>query len=147
MMKITWNDSMSVGIPEIDEEHKHFLICVDELNTMITLKSDINQIQKKAQKVIDMHKYHFLNEELMLELSKYPSVKEHKILHRNMQMKFTEYEKALSEKRSGDEVVQIGLNIRNMLVTHIMLEDSAYARYYQWMETMKLIDKNLNKVI
>ena len=51
------------------------------------------------------------------------------------------------QKISCDEVVQIGLNIRNMLVTHIMLEDSAYARYYQWMETMKLIDKNLNKVI
>jgi len=49
---LEWNDGMSVGIPEIDADHKRFISLVDELNISITERMKASEIKKRLQHVI-----------------------------------------------------------------------------------------------
>ncbi len=44
---------MSVGIPEIDEDHKRFISLIDELNLSITERMKATEIKKRLQHVIE----------------------------------------------------------------------------------------------
>jgi hemerythrin len=51
---------MSVGIPEIDEDHKHFIFLINELNRSIVDRKDPAEIKKRLQIIVEDAERHFI---------------------------------------------------------------------------------------
>ena len=125
--QITWNDEMSVGIREIDEDHKQFLLLINELNRSITDRKDPADIKEKLQLIIDDAERHFTHEERLFNEWQYPDIDGHASAH-------AQALKALQTFMPyGHDSgwINAGLKIKTIPIDHILKEDMKYADFYR----------------
>src|SRR5271169_4682010 len=79
--KIEWNDGMSVGIPEIDEDHKLFISLVNGFNQSVTGRMALTEVKKRLQLIIDDAERHFAHEERLVKEWRYPDAEDHARIH------------------------------------------------------------------
>ena len=129
--KIEWNDGMSVGISEVDEDHKRFASLINDFNRSIVDRMDLGEIKNRLQLILDDAVQHFAHEERLLKQWKYPNAEE----HANKHAQAISTLQAIQEKfiTSGLESVWInaGLEVKDLLITHLLTEDMKYADYYR----------------
>ena len=78
---INWVDEMSVGIPEIDNDHKHFVFLIHELNRSITELREPSEIKLRLQVIVNDAVRHFSVEERLFKEWKYPNTEAHENIH------------------------------------------------------------------
>jgi hemerythrin len=126
---IGWNDALSVGIPEVDADHKRFLFLVDELNHSIVWRMDVDKIKNGLLLIIDDAVQHFAHEERLFKEWKYPDVDDHANKHAGI------IKKLQTVIRTDDtllpEWILTGLAIKEALITHILTDDMKYAEFYR----------------
>lgn len=129
--KIKWNDGMSVGIPEIDEEHKRFASLVNEFNRAIVDRMDLGEIKNRLQLILEDAERHFAHEERLFKQWNYPEAKDHANIH----AKITREIQAVMDKYLSydlaSEWIETGLQVKDILITHVLMEDMKYAKYYR----------------
>ncbi len=130
--KIEWNDAMSVGIPEIDEDEKRFLLMVEEFNRAIVDRKDISEIRMRLQNIVEDREEHFANEENLLHEMRYPHIDDHALKHVELKNLILQTLKdSTSYGQNADKQwIEAGLDIKEALLKHILKEDKKYADYY-----------------
>lgn len=133
MAEFQWKESMSVGIQEIDAEHKAL---IDMLNDLFTsLKVGKGQ-DMAGETVKNMAKYavkHFHTEEEYFKKFSYPDTKAHIAEHKAF---VSEVEDLLDRADCGSCMysLEIANYLKDWLVKHIMGSDLKYAPYLQEMQ-------------
>ncbi|MDR2536252.1 MAG: bacteriohemerythrin [Treponema sp.] len=126
---VEWQDSYSVGIPVVDEQHKELIkltnnlykACVDGDDTARTYFKEV------IRKTVEYVKFHFSAEEQIMSNAKYPQVAEHKRQHENFVKKVIEDTKKFEE---GKAVPYVFVNyLKNWILNHIAVADKAYSSY------------------
>jgi len=79
---ILW-DRLSIGNPEIDNDHKMLLEIYNDLVDLIEFKKSREEFAKILTKMTDYSLGHFKKEEKYMEYISYPKLKEHRDFHRN----------------------------------------------------------------
>jgi hemerythrin-like metal-binding protein len=130
-LHLTWSEDMSVGIPEVDEDHKRFFDLINMLNRSITTGKESSLIMKTLQCIIDDAVSHFAHEEKLFREWHYPEADAHAKKHANvvkalevLQHKFVPYSK-------DSEWMDAGIKVKKILLEHIVKEDMKYADYYR----------------
>ena len=72
-----WNDEYSIGIVEIDEQHKKLF----ELSEIFNEATEINEIKDILLFLEEYMQFHFNTEESMMRKYNYELIEEHKKLH------------------------------------------------------------------
>lgn len=129
--KIEWNDSMSVGIPEIDEDHKRFVFLIDELNRAIAGQMDLSEVKKRLQRLIDDAEQHFSHEEKLFKQWKYPDAKDHAKKHENVLKSLQAVMDKFISYDFQSEWIDAGIEVKDILITHLLTEDMKYAEFYR----------------
>ena len=129
--RIDWNDGMSVGIPEIDEDEKYFLHLVDEFNQSIVDRMDISEVRKRLQDIVDDSERHFSNEERLLNGRRYPKLGDHTLKHVELKNLIRHILTDSACYTVDTEWIKAGLNIKEALLNHILTADMKYAEYYR----------------
>ena len=81
-MEIKWSDSLSVGHPTIDSQHKELIRRIARLVDLINSGSITQEEMVEVLGFIaDYTDEHFSTEEKMMELADYPEYEEHKQQH------------------------------------------------------------------
>jgi hemerythrin len=119
-----WKSEYSIGIPEIDEEHKVLLGCIARLDAA----KDSRQRDIDVYFVLTELRYytrvHFAVEEIIMRVFGYPGREAHVQAHR----RFTKYIKSMQQsvlqRDAREELVAF---LRTWLVNHIMVTDRQYA--------------------
>ena len=75
--KIEWSEALSVGIPEIDEDHKEFASLINELNRSIVDRESVGEIRHRLQRIIDDAVQHFAHEERLFKELQYADSEGH----------------------------------------------------------------------
>jgi len=127
---ITWNDGMSVGIPEIDEDHKHFISQIHEFNKSITGRMDPAEIKNRLQLIVDDAKRHFEREERLFKERLYPDTDSHARLHAHELKTLQSIMQDFIPYGADSGWVDAGLRIKDILIQHI-LTDMKYANFYR----------------
>lgn len=98
MKTFTWDESLSVGIPEIDQQHKQLIDQMNELTDAIqknAVQEEINPILQFLEKYINQH---FSLEESCMNKYKCPIAAENKTAHEHFIKKFQEIKEELTLK-------------------------------------------------
>lgn len=129
LWRIEWHDGMSVGIPEIDEDHKRFASLINELNRSILDRRGLDEIKDRLQSVMDDAALHFAHEERLFRLWRYPDAEAHADQHARALAAFQEIMKRFVVYGLESEWIQAGLEVKDLLITHLMNEDMKYAQF------------------
>ena len=76
-----WNDSLLVGIPQIDGQHRKLVDAIDRLMNACTEGKSKIEIGKALNIAADIAKEHIRDEENLQERYSYPGINAHKRLH------------------------------------------------------------------
>ncbi|MCJ7681587.1 MAG: bacteriohemerythrin, partial [Candidatus Aminicenantes bacterium] len=82
MSEIKWDDSLSVGIEQIDDQHRLLIDKLMELSDAYNKGHEQNELLKTLSFLIDYTDFHFTTEEQEMEKHKYPGLAEQKKQHK-----------------------------------------------------------------
>jgi len=128
---LEWNEGMSVGIPEIDEDHKRFISLIDELNRSITERMKASEIKSRLQHVIEDADRHFEQEEIFFRERQYPNAEGHVRSHNNVRSTLKSIQDSFMPYGLEAEWLDAALVIKQILISHIINEDMQYAEYFK----------------
>ncbi len=128
---IGWNDGLSVGISEIDADHKRFIFLVNELNHSIQGRIDVDKIKRRLLLIVDDAVHHFGHEERLFKEWKYPDVDDHATKHAGIIEMLQAVITKADTRTLLPEWIEIGLAIKKALIAHILTDDMKYAEFYR----------------
>jgi len=128
MQPFEWSPECSVGIPELDAQHRHLI----ELLGGLVKRTNSGESGGFAHTALEeMNRYaerHLQREELLLRVRGYPGYAEHKAEH-------DAYRKKLASLQEQSDRRDIGIRIVNFLSEwwrfHILTSDQQYARFFR----------------
>ncbi|MDR2208025.1 MAG: bacteriohemerythrin [Azoarcus sp.] len=127
--RLQWSDQFSVGIPEIDEQHKTLFDLINMIHTGILDHKGTAACVEVLNELVDYTRVHFGLEETLMRVSKYPEYEDHRGLHRELVSEVV----VLQEKiHSGKAAISFELLyfLRTWLTKHILGEDMKYAAFF-----------------
>ncbi len=129
LWRLEWNSELSVFIPEIDAEHQHFILLVNDLNEAIFARMGLEVIKRCMQAILDDTASHFAHEEALFREWGYPAAGEH--AERHAQMTAALHEIMDRFKHGGNELdwISAGLQVKQALIEHLLNDDMKYRDY------------------
>lgn len=121
---IEWRDELSVGTPEVDEDHKHFIALVNDLNRAILDRKVLSEIRKCMQALLADADQHFAREEIFLKQWNYPDADKHALKHAQISKKLHATMDTLSTHNTDVEWITAALEIKEALTDHLLIEDA-----------------------
>ncbi len=130
-LRLAWKDEMSVGTPEIDEDHKRFIILINDLNRSMTEGLESGEIKNKLQLILDDTERHFAHEEKLFKEWKYPDADIHAKIHAQALKALQTIKDKFIPYGQDSGWLEAGMMIKGILVDHILTEDMKYADYFR----------------
>jgi hemerythrin len=128
MALIQWNDTLSVGITEIDRQHQRLIEMINELNTAMQQGKGKDVMSKIIRGLIDYAVTHFKTEEKYFEQYGYPDAVNHKKAHAEFNWKIAEFNRQLNAGQLGLSI-QVMDFLSDWLRDHIKTVDKKYAPF------------------
>jgi hemerythrin-like metal-binding protein len=133
--RLEWNEGLSMHIPELDAEHRRFIRLVNDLNEAIAGRMEVAEVRKRMRAILDDAAAHFAHEEVLFREWGYPEADEHALKH--VQIMSALHGIMANFERGGTEYewIEAGLQIKQVLVEHLLSEDMKYRDYRSMLET------------
>ncbi len=123
MGKLAWNETLSVGIALIDEQHKTW---IDRFNTLagaIAEHGAERQIAVTLGFMLDYTHFHFATEEKYMTAHNYPGLAEHLLKHEELRGTLTDLVRDFEEDGPTEILADaINMFLGNWLIKHIELD-------------------------
>jgi hemerythrin len=129
MALIQWNDTFSVKVAEIDQQHQKLVSMINELNDAMKQGKGKDALSKIINGLVSYTVTHFNTEEKYFARFGYPETDSHKKEH-------AAFVKKVSEFKDGFEKGKISLSIEVMnflsdwLKNHINGTDKKYSQFF-----------------
>jgi hemerythrin len=125
-----WDAKFSVGVPEIDRQHKALMDMANELKYELDGKRSIKTARQILKGLIDYTATHFSYEEQLMDQTDYAEVEQHKALHKQLVEDVLRYNERIVQ---GDDRVLNELMgfIKKWLLEHIQKTDKKLGAHLQ----------------
>jgi len=123
-----WRDNYSVGIKKVDEQHKKIVGLLNDLYESMKAGKGKETLGVVLKDLFEYTKTHFVTEESLLALYKFPDFEEHKKKHEKMK----EHVLILNQKFVSGEIstpLQITNFLKEWLAKHILETDKVYGPF------------------
>ena len=84
MEQLQWNDSLSIGVKLIDEQHKTWIERYNALASAVETRQGPREIAETLNFLVDYTAFHFDTEEQHMAASNYPGLDEHRARHEEL---------------------------------------------------------------
>jgi hemerythrin len=129
-MKVEWGEYLSVGVAEIDDQHKRLF---DNFSVFLIACADGRSAEEVNRLFSFLGAYvvtHFTDEERLMQRLGFPDYEEHREKHQE----FTRQVAALKERLENEGptrslVTSVSLTINGWLIEHISRMDRAIGRF------------------
>lgn len=78
---VQWSDALSVGIEEVDAQHKVLVALLNELHAAIVQRHGSSECRKTLDRLAEYTRVHFTTEEGIMRVLKYPGIDVHHKQH------------------------------------------------------------------
>lgn len=126
---IKWKDSYSVGVKQIDEQHKKLFVHINNLYSAMKKAEDRAMLGKLLDSLADYVDYHFSNEEKYFEKFGYNKKNEHILQHKQYIDKIKSFQMAYSKNQSflSFEIIDF---LEDWILGHVIGTDKEYTRCF-----------------
>ncbi|MHA1963380.1 MAG: bacteriohemerythrin [Candidatus Thorarchaeota archaeon] len=132
MAEIKWDDSLSVGVDLIDEQHKMLIQRIKDLSEAVTSSRGSTQLSKTLGFMIDYTEFHFSTEEKHMTNLGYPGFDAHKQQHEEFKSTLNEMVLEFEEDGATTQLSEwINNYLINWLVKHIKSIDTKLSEFLQ----------------
>jgi hemerythrin len=121
-----WKDEYSLGILEIDNQHKLLLRSFTAIEESIKLEHGWSVTHYAIIELLQLVRMHFSFEEALMHMFAYPGSKKHKKEHQRF---FDHLEKIERQSLKKSAEVQMVQFLEDWLTTHILGTDRGYANH------------------
>jgi hemerythrin-like metal-binding protein len=123
-----WKDEYSVGIPQVDKEHKRLIALINKLQDAMAGAQGKNVLGSVLDELVSYTFVHFNAEEALMQHYDFPGLVDHQLEHARLK---TAALKLSEDFRSGSVTmtVQVMQFLKNWLQGHIMRRDQEYAKF------------------
>jgi hemerythrin len=130
MKKMQWNDSLSVGIEQIDTQHKKWIEHFNNAAEAIAARQSQTQISKTLGFLMDYTELHFSTEEKYMTELGYTGLQEHQARHNELRTTLTNLVKDFEDEGVTSKLADaIDSFLGNWLVQHIHEIDKKFAAF------------------
>jgi hemerythrin len=126
---VKWNASYTVGISEIDQQHRIIFSTINELNESLTQRKSENDLGEALERLDNYTQWHFAFEENMFDKYAYPWSTTHKAEHQAFARKVATLNQEQKQGKSG--LTHQALNfLSDWLKNHIIGKDKTYSYFF-----------------
>ena len=122
MPSLKWRDEYSIGVEQIDHQHKHVFSLVARFKETVSDEAGVDEIGRIVEELMAYTREHFAAEETLQARHHYPGFDEHREMHADLIERVEEFRERV---RITDSYVNLDLVsfLRDWLVNHIQEED------------------------
>ncbi|MFZ1682964.1 MAG: bacteriohemerythrin [Candidatus Zixiibacteriota bacterium] len=126
MSLVTWQNSLSVGVPEMDLQHQKLIKLLNDFHQAMNDKHAKEKIQQTLDALAAYTVSHFRNEEEFMRRANFPRLAEHQKIHAKL---VSEVQALQAKCRAGEVLVPASVMkfMWDWLQNHIMKEDQQYS--------------------
>ena len=123
-----WKEVYSVGIADIDAQHKELFRIAGELNDAMASGRGAGVLSGILERLISYTKKHFAYEERLMQIHKYPGFPTQKTQHEALTRQVLDFQRNFQE---GTLLLTVDLMqfLHNWLENHILKSDKQYVPY------------------
>jgi hemerythrin-like metal-binding protein len=128
--KLEWEDKYSVGVAEIDGQHKKMFDTINQLINVVSVNPTKEALVPIIEALVEYKEFHFATEEKYFKEFNYEGAKAHIGVHRE----FGEKLRNLREKYKDDAMsLTYGLVdfLEDWLLEHLMTKDQEYVECFR----------------
>ncbi|QWR76080.1 bacteriohemerythrin [Candidatus Magnetomonas plexicatena] len=128
MSLITWNDNLSVGVKELDDQHKKLIALINELFDAVTARKGKDALGPVLSELVEYTKYHFGNEERLFATHGYVNAAAHKQEHDDLTQKVISFDAQFKAGRAMVDLLLMNF-LKDWLTKHIVGTDKKYSAF------------------
>lgn len=129
MPLVTWNDSLSVGVPSIDDQHKKLVSLLNQLHDgMMSGKGKVI-LGGVLQGLIEYTTVHFKYEEDLFARTGYPESEAHKKEHADLVRSVKEIRQKYETAGPSALTISVMSFLKSWLTSHIQGADRKYSAH------------------
>ncbi len=126
---VEWTDELSVGIQEIDEQHKILVGLLNRLYESIILRTDSEEAANVLKELSQYTIVHFAVEESLMRILGYDDYEEHKKHHEELTQQVVDLSNRVSSGKLSSSMELLNF-LKNWLTKHILIEDKRYSSHF-----------------
>jgi hemerythrin len=125
---LVWGEILSVGVAEIDEDHRKLVNVFNVLNHSVSEGESPEYLAATLEELINCTVWHFSHEERLMLKYRYAGIDEHKAEHRELINSAKELQQKLlqADKPVADEHIEF---LERWLTEHILTTDLRLGSY------------------
>ncbi len=131
MAYIAWSERFSVGNAHIDQQHQELFALIDRAHGAIggDPLSEYESLWDILSALLEYTRFHFAEEEGMLENAGYPKLAAHKIMHLDLLKKTEAMLNALENGEAGVDAEHLCQFLKDWIEHHVLTVDRDYMPY------------------
>ncbi len=129
MTLLHWRPSMSVGVADVDAEHKALIDRLNKLHYMVVAGDEPAEIQALLDDLVTTTRDHFRREETLIRASSYPAADRHCELHSDLLAQLEAYRGQYREDPAAFDDDGFYDFLTDWLLVHVVEEDAKLAPY------------------
>ena len=123
-----WNDSMSVGVPLINNDHRALIHLINRLHESVSAQDAYDILDSLLNRLLDYVDIHFTREERMMEACGYTEAAGHKEQHAAFIARMHGLRNTVNAETAPSQIGDLAEYLKNWLNQHILIQDKAYRR-------------------
>ena len=123
-----WNDSMSVGVPLIDNDHRALIHLINRLHESVRAQDAYDILDSLLNRFLDYVDIHFTREERLMEACGYTEAAGHKEEHAAFIAHMHGLRNTVNAATAPSQIGNLAEYLKNWLNHHILIQDMAYRR-------------------
>ena len=130
MSRMEWDESLSIGVELIDEQHKKWIEHIGNVQAAIEARRGMPQIASTLDFLINYTQFHFSTEERSMSETGYPELESHRGRHEELKGTLGHLIEDFKEDGVTEKLSEaIGTFLGNWLRNHIRTVDQAFAAF------------------
>lgn len=128
MNEIKWNNELSVGVKDIDDQHKELISIANSLIHAVETKAGRTTVEKVIKRLRAYTVAHFAAEEKLMEEAGFPKLGAHQAEHQKLKTDVQQFQRELYVGK-GPTPGKVLAFIKVWLLDHILKYDRGFARF------------------
>jgi hemerythrin len=129
-----WTENLKVGIKDFDDDHRRVLRIINDLHhaiqdAVVTGKIEPIEMEIALHRLDNYIRYHCAQEELCMQLTRYPELEEHKKEHQKLNILIGDLHDRFCNSTDPKDAAEIAQFVSDWLIDHIFVTDRKYTAH------------------